>query len=208
MRARSIRALGFYFLMGRMNKSSWSIIMKALLTLLIVCLLGGLFCFTGLAAINGEASDEPTVVSAVAPTYPMFVRGGAGAFDLSGEIYVGVSIDETGNVSSVRALNGAPLLQQVAEKAAKRWKFASAVEGTGIRTVRLHFIFRTMPRGASDDELSPIFTPPYSVEVRRISVSAKPNNSFNRSANSIDFIRENPLIIMARRARLIRALGV
>ena len=157
--------------------------MKALLTLLIVYLLGGLFCFTGLASTNGQASGDPPVVSAVAPTYPMFVRGGAGAFDLSGEIYVKVSIDETGNVSSARALNGAPLLQQVAQKAAKRWKFVPAAKGADVRTTRLHFIFRTMPRGTSDEELSPIFMPPYSVEVRRISVSAKPNNSFNASAN-------------------------
>ena len=35
-----------------------------------------------------------------------------------------------------------------------------------------------------------------------------PNNSFNRSANSVAFICETMLIIMARRARLIRALGV
>jgi hypothetical protein len=173
--AALIRACGFYFLMGRMNKLSWGIIMKTLLTLLIVCLLGGLFCFTGWASTNGQASDEPPVVSAVAPTYPMFVRPGAGAFDLSGEIYVQVNIDETGAVSSSRALNGAPLLQQVAEKAAKRWKFASAIKGTDVRRARLHFIFRTMPRGTSDEELSPIFTPPYSIEVRRISVSAKPN---------------------------------
>ena len=34
-----------------------------------------------------------------------------------------------------------------------------------------------------------------------------PNNSFNRSANSVAFIREACGIIMARRARLIRALG-
>jgi TonB family protein len=144
--------------------------MKTLLTLLIVCLLGGLFCFTGLASTNGQALDAPTVVSAVAPTYPRFVRGGAGAFDLTGEIFVQVSIDETGNVSSARALNGAPLLQQVAQKAAKRWKFASAAKDMGIRKVRLNFIFRTMPRGTSDEDMSPIFKPPYSVEVRRISV--------------------------------------
>ncbi len=35
---------------------------------------------------------------------------------------------------------------------------------------------------------------------------AQANNSFNRSANSIAFIRETLLVIMARRARLIRAL--
>ena len=35
-----------------------------------------------------------------------------------------------------------------------------------------------------------------------------PNNSFNRSANSIDFMRETSLVIMVRRARLIRALDI
>jgi len=33
------------------------------------------------------------------------------------------------------------------------------------------------------------------------------NNSFNRSANSVDFMRGTLLVIMARRARLIQALG-
>ena len=36
--------------------------------------------------------------------------------------------------------------------------------------------------------------------------NTRSNNSFNRSANSMAFIRENMLAIMARRARLIRAL--
>ena len=35
----------------------------------------------------------------------------------------------------------------------------------------------------------------------------KPNNSLNRSANSAVFMRETMLVIMVRRARLIRALG-
>jgi hypothetical protein len=39
-----------------------------------------------------------------------------------------------------------------------------------------------------------------------LSLNAAPNNSFNRSANSVAFMRETLLIIMARRARLIRAL--
>jgi hypothetical protein len=34
-----------------------------------------------------------------------------------------------------------------------------------------------------------------------------PNNSFNRSANSIAFMCKTQLVIMAHRARLIRALG-
>jgi hypothetical protein len=34
------------------------------------------------------------------------------------------------------------------------------------------------------------------------------NNSLNRSANSVVFIRETSLVIMARRARLIRALDL
>jgi hypothetical protein len=36
--------------------------------------------------------------------------------------------------------------------------------------------------------------------------SAQSNNSFNRSANSVDFIRETYIISAVRRARLIRAL--
>jgi hypothetical protein len=162
--------------------------MRTFLTLLIACLLIGLFYISSLASSDAKGMDDPSVISAVAPPYPMFVRGGAGAFDLSGKIFVQVSIDEMGAVSAARGLNGAPLLRQVAEKAAKRWKFASVVNGAGVRTARLHFIFRTMPRGTSDEELSPIFTPPYSVEVRRLSVSAKPNNSFNASGNRLILI--------------------
>jgi hypothetical protein len=36
----------------------------------------------------------------------------------------------------------------------------------------------------------------------------KPNISFNRSANGAAFMRETMLIIMARRARLMRALDL
>ena len=39
-----------------------------------------------------------------------------------------------------------------------------------------------------------------------IPAKAQPNNSFNRSANSIAFMRETLLVITVRRARLIRAL--
>ena len=40
----------------------------------------------------------------------------------------------------------------------------------------------------------------------RKQIKAAPNNSFNRSANSTAFMRETSLVIMARRARLMRAL--
>ena len=39
-------------------------------------------------------------------------------------------------------------------------------------------------------------------------LAAQPNISFNRSANSVAFIRETCVIITAHRSRLIRALGV
>jgi len=45
-----------------------------------------------------------------------------------------------------------------------------------------------------------------SVSHHKSSNHGAPNNSFNRSANSGTFIRKTMLVIMVRRARLIRAL--
>jgi TonB family protein len=155
-----------------MNTKSANILTRAFLTLIAIGVLGELFLATGLASPENRIEDELQVISAVAPTYPVAIIGGVGPFDLSGEVFVNVDIDEVGDVLSARAPGGHPMLQQLASKAAKRWKFAPAVKGAGTRTVRLHFIFRTLPRGTSDEELSPIFMPPYSVEVRRITVEA------------------------------------
>lgn len=108
------------------------------------------------------ASQSPSVVKAVAPFYPAM----AATLRISGTVVVEVEIDLHGSATSVRIVDGPELLHKSAENAARRWLFVSADDQASIRTARLSFTFKLMPRDVSPDELLPIFLPPYSVEVR------------------------------------------
>ena len=133
------------------------------------------------SAQDTASSNLVAVTSTVAPPYPVIVRGTLGAVDVSDEIPVKVQVDGSGAVTSARALGGHPLLRAPSVKAARRWKFAPCHPCRAGRTVRLTFIFRTMPRGTPEEELTPVFSSPYQVEVRRASVKAKPNNGMQRT---------------------------
>jgi len=135
------------------------------------------------SAQNTASSNLVAVTSSVAPSYPVIVRGTLGVVDVSDEVMVEVQVDGNGAVTSARALSGHPLLRVPAVKAARRWTFAHCDPCRVERTIRLTFIFRTMPRGTPEEELTPVFSSPYQVEVRRVSVKAKPNNGMQRTRN-------------------------
>src|SRR2546423_12608924 len=90
-----------------------------------------LLSYIALAQTN--TSDQPVVVSAVAPPYPMAVI----AAGLSGDFYVDVEIDRNGKVTSARAPSAPELMRKVIEEAARRWQFAPAPNGQQGRNVRL-----------------------------------------------------------------------
>jgi TonB family protein len=69
--------------------------------------------------------EPASVIRRVTPVYPSIAR----SVNVSGKVIVQVTIDESGNVISARALEGPSLLQQAAIDAAKQWKYSSAKRG-------------------------------------------------------------------------------
>lgn len=120
--------------------------------------------FSSASGTSTVQSDNLSVVNAVAPSYPVF----RGVPNPSGRVDVKLQLDESGNVVSARAINGHPLLQLTAKPAAQRWRFTPATTEAGERTVLVSFIFTIMPKETPAEDLTPIFSPPYQVEVRRV----------------------------------------
>ena len=115
---------------------------------------------------QGPPMDETIkVVTAVAPVFPPIVV----ASNTSGNVVIEVNIDRAGHVTSTRVIDGHPLLRKIKsiEDTASRWRFIPASENTP-RTVRLTFAFEITPKGTPANELTPVFIPPYKVEVRHI----------------------------------------
>ena len=111
---------------------------------------------------KGLSFDQPSVVSAAAPAYPVL----AVASNTGGTVKLEVEINAAGEVTSVRTIDGHSLLRQTAERTARRWRFAPDAGALKARTVVLTFVFRIMPMNTGAEELTPMFIPPYEVEVR------------------------------------------
>ena len=89
------------------------------------------------ATVSGDAysdSFEPAVViKKVAPAYPAVAR----STRAGGLVVVSVDINDQGEVTSAKAVEGPMLLRQAAEEAARRWKFQPARRGgRPVRTVQ------------------------------------------------------------------------
>jgi hypothetical protein len=105
---------------------------------------------------------EPTAVAltAVAPVYtPIAVLA-----NVSGDVFVEVTIDADGKVRSTAAINGNKLLIHASLEAAKRWRFG---QGGADRKTVLKFSYRILPKGTPEEDLGAVFTPPLSIEVRK-----------------------------------------
>jgi TonB family protein len=68
-------------------------------------------------------TEAASIVKKVSPHYPPEAR----KVRVSGIVVVSVEIDEQGNVTAAKAIEGPGLLRQAAEKAARGWKFRSAL---------------------------------------------------------------------------------
>ena len=116
-----------------------------------------------LVPLNGQqphADFTPAVLAAVAPVHPPI----AVFANVAGDVSVEAVIGSAGKVSSTKVLNGSKLLIHAGIDAAKRWRFQA---GSSERRTVLNSIFRILPKDTPAEELSTIFTPPFSVEVRR-----------------------------------------
>ena len=105
--------------------------------------------------------DAPAVTVAVAPNYfPTALHSHA-----SGEVVIKVKINSEGSVTSSTVVSGNHVLAAGSGQVARRWKFVPIASKDSVRTARLTFVYRLVPRDTPADELLPIFKPPYRVEV-------------------------------------------
>jgi TonB family protein len=131
-------------------------IAKYILIVGTVTLLG----YVALAQTN--IGGKPLVMSAVAPAYPMEIKTSG----RSGDFYVDVEVDRSGKVTSAKSPRTPEIIRNVIEEAAKRWQFAPSPNGPEARKTRLTFTFRNVPPTTSNFDSTPIFYPPYRIEVR------------------------------------------
>ena len=112
---------------------------------------------------ESQQAQQPEVVSAVAPIFPPVAVGSR----TSGVVRIEVIVGANGTVSAAQIIDGPELLQRVVAvtNTARRWRFAPASD-TKQHRVALTFGFRLMPRETPPVDLTPVFMPPYHVEVR------------------------------------------
>jgi hypothetical protein len=110
-----------------------------------------------------KSADEPAVIAAVAPIFPVV----AAAAKANGDVIIEVKINSKGMVTSSKGVVGHHLLRAVCEVASRRWKFVPSNDGSKERSVRLTFSFRILDKDAPEIETTPVFMPPYRVEVTR-----------------------------------------
>ena len=118
------------------------------------------------AVLPQSSTEQPAVIAAVAPTFPPM----AVVSNTSGQAIVEVAVNAAGEVVSSRIVDGHPLFRQTTHfmgAVARRWRFAP-MNGTGVRTARLTFIFTIVPKDTPESERTPVFTPPYQVEVKHL----------------------------------------
>lgn len=111
------------------------------------------------AARGGAPPQDVGVRLAVAPVYPPIAM----TANTSGNVEIVAVLDKSGKVIETSLVAGHPLLRWAAIKATRRWRFQPGPSG---RRVHLIFSFRMEPRGTPAEEMTPIFAPPYHVEVR------------------------------------------
>jgi TonB family protein len=131
-------------------------------------------------------STPPAVTVAVAPNYFLTALHS----HASGEVVVEVRINSEGSVTSTEAVSGTPVLAAGSRQVARRWKFAPARDKS-IRTARLTFIYRLVPRDTPVNELVAVFKPPYRVEI----VHVLPDEERLPQSLSKKRIRANPKAI-------------
>jgi TonB family protein len=123
-----------------------------------------LIVFADLSA-ESQARSPPSisVVAAVAPVYP---QRAISPEAIMGAVRVEAQVDSGGAVVSARAVSGHPVLYKAAEAAARRWAFSPSGSGEMLRRVTLLFKFTFVDDRTPEEELGPVFKPPFEVEVR------------------------------------------
>lgn len=122
--------------------------------------------FFGIAlGVRGqEPVTEDPVIQAVAPGYPQLaVAAGAEA-----KVVVEVKINQQGEVTSVRTIEGFGVFSHATEASARHWLFAPANKNIDERTRRLTFVFQLLPADTLSEKVATLFKTPYYVEIRAV----------------------------------------
>lgn len=124
----------------------------------------GAILFMAVVPVNAQSQGDPlpSVAKAVAPPFIPFIFGKTG----DTTTVVEVTIDPSGKVRDAHIVEFSLFKDKSFEETAKRWVFAPATDTKQVRTVRLTFVLRIMPKGTVWEELTTIFVAPYQVEVR------------------------------------------
>jgi TonB family protein len=107
------------------------------------------------------AATSPDVEEAVAPAYPVAAAEGR----IAGTVIVEVRVSAAGSVENASVAEGQSLLRQASLEAARLWRFHARRKAF---VVKLNFSYKLMPKGTPEAQLSAVFRPPYTVEVRKI----------------------------------------
>jgi len=94
--------------------------------------LGVLACILIYQPLTHADDGGRKIKSKVAPQYPELAK----KMNVSGAVKLEVIIGANGQVKSVKALGGHPLLIDAAENAVRQWRFESGPEGTEVIEVR------------------------------------------------------------------------
>ncbi len=95
--------------------------------------------------------------------------------DMSYTVKVGVKINEAGVVTTAKALDGHPAFSKPSEDAAIRWRFSPDSE-VKERVAEIMFVYHLIDWESGAAALTPVFTLPNKVEVKRqLKVEVLPN---------------------------------
>ena len=114
--------------------------------------------------------STPVVIRAVAPVFSPVLA----AMLRDGNIAVLIRINHRGEVVSATVahakwlkpiVNSSRYVQPVLN-AARRWRFNRLSDGTPDREVQLDFTFLILPKNSQLEDCTPVFLPPYKMELR------------------------------------------
>jgi TonB family protein len=108
--------------------------------------------------------SESRVVRAVSPFY----SATPAANGMHGEVVIEVEIAPEGRVHAARAVRGNKLLAADALRASRQWEFEPCEDKPLLRKISLNFRFVLLTADSPQANITPIFFPPYTTEVRTI----------------------------------------
>ncbi len=99
----------------------------------LVVVLSALFIPAGSAQTQSSSESGRRIVRRIAPVYPEAAK----RINLTGTVRLIAAVAADGDVKSIEALGGSPVLIPAARDAVSKWKFAPGVESR--ENIEIHF---------------------------------------------------------------------